>query len=71
MCKPETKRGCGVLKYESPTSNGSKVMIKVNILKMKVKGKNIIINIIDGKVLSQGKHMWNMKAVPFTVQKLW
>ena len=26
---------------------------------------------IDGKGLSQGIHMWNMKAVPITVQKLW
>ena len=28
-------------KYESPTSYGSKVMIKVNVFKMKVKSQNI------------------------------
>ena len=44
-------------KYESPTSYGSKVMIKVNVFKMKVKGQNITINITDGKGLSQGTHM--------------
>ena len=57
--------------YESSTYYGSKVMIKVNVFKMKVKGQNITINITDGKGLSQGTHMWNMKALPFTVQKLW
>ena len=25
----------------------------------------------DGKGLSQGIHIWNMKALPLTVQKLW
>ena len=63
------------VKYESPISYGSKVMIKVKVFqnvgqrsRSRSQGQNFGT---DGKVLSQGIHMWNMKALSLTVQKLW
>ena len=58
------------MKYESPISYGSRVMIKIKVFKM----SKVMVKVnnfgTDEKVLSQGIHMCNMKALSLTVQKL-
>jgi hypothetical protein len=63
------------VKYESPTTYQSNVMTKVLVLEKKVKlqgwrteGQGYGIK---WKVLPEGIHMWNMKALPPTNQTLW
>ena len=62
------------MQFESPISYGSKVTMKVKVFKMYVKGHGLGHTVkkfgTDGKVLSQGVHMCNMKAISLTVQKL-
>ena len=60
------------MKYELPTFNGSKVMVNVKILKYVVhsqcyEAKTFCMN---GKISSQRMYMYNMKALPLTIQKL-
>ena len=64
--------------YESPSSSGLKVMAMVNVFlksrsnfKVKVTRSKIMVHCMMWKVLSQGIHMWNMKALYLTVHKLW
>ena len=63
------------VKYESPISFGSKVVAKVKFFQKKVKsqgqGHKVKIFCIDRKVLSQGIHLCNIKALSLLVQKLW
>jgi hypothetical protein len=63
-----------LVKYESPTTYQSKVMNKVNFLeKVKLQGQRSEGqgHGIKWKVLPEGIHMWNMKALPSTNQNLW
>ena len=50
-------------------------MAKVKFFYKKVKlqgqGQKVKKIYMHGKVLSQGTHMWNMKALSLTIQKLW
>ena len=59
------------VKYESPITNYSKVMPNVKVFEKYVKGQgygNEVKNFgINGKVLSQGLHMWNMKTPSLTI----
>ena len=56
------------VKYESPTSYGSNVMSKVKMSKCRSK-VSVKVEIMrskfgtDGKVLSQGIHLWNIQAL--------
>ena len=63
------------MKYESPNSHGSEVMAKFKFLKssskVKVKGHKVKNFGSNGKVLSQGTYMCNMKGLALTVHKLW
>ena len=62
-------------KHESPTSNGSKVLVNVKVFRYvgqrsqsRPQGRKFGMN---RKASSQGMHMSNMKALPLMVQKLW
>ena len=63
------------MKYESPISFGSKVIAKVKFFQKKVKiqgqGHEVKNFGIDRKVLSQGIHFCNIKALSPFVKKLW
>ena len=63
------------MQYESPISSGKKVMAKVKVFKKQVKlqsqGHKVKNYDTMLKVLSQGIHMCNMKALSFLVRKLW
>ena len=63
------------VKYESPISFGSKVMAKVKFYQRLVKsqgqGHEVKNFGIDRKVLSQGIHLCNIKALSLFVKKLW
>ena len=63
------------MKYESPTSFGSKVLTKVKFFQKKVKsqgqGQEVKNFGIDRKVLSQGIRLCNIKALSPLVKKLW
>ena len=63
------------MKYESPTSFGSKVMAKVKFFQKKVKSRgqgHEVKNVgIGRKVLSKGIHLCNIKALSPFVKKLW
>ena len=63
------------MKYKSPISCGSKVVAKVKFFQKKVKsqgqGHKVKNFGIDRKVMSQGIHLCNIKALSLSVQKLW
>jgi hypothetical protein len=65
-------RGNTLVKYESSTTYQSKVMTKVKVFEKsqtpRSEGRGHVIKL---KVLPEGVHMWNMKALPPTHQKLW
>ena len=61
------------MKYESPTSNGSKVMAKaIKVFRNKGHGQGHLVKNFEmnKKVSSKGMYMINMKALPQIVQKL-
>ena len=60
------------VKYESPISFGSKVMAKVKFFQKYVKsqGQEVKTFDINRKVLSQGIHLCNIKALSPFVKKL-
>ena len=62
------------MKYKSSSTHGSKVFSKVKVFKEWTKllgqGHSVKSNGINGKALSQGIFMLNIKAIAFTVQKL-
>ena len=55
------------MQYESPISSGTRVMANVKVFQKKVK----LQGRYQEKVLSQGTHMCNMKALSLLVRKLW
>ena len=59
------------VKYRSPISYIAIVMTNVNVFQIYVKGQGHMIKTFgtNGKVLSRGTLMENMKALPLTVQK--
>ena len=63
------------VQYKSPTSSGLKVMANVKVFQkyVKLQGQGHKVKIYGSmwKVLSQGIHMCNMKALPLLVWKLW
>ena len=63
------------VQYESPTTSGKKFMTKVKVCQKKVKlqgqSHEVKNNGTMWKVLSQGIHMCNMKALSLLVRKLW
>ena len=58
------------VKYESPSSNSSKIMAKVKVFRYVGQGHYVKTLSMNVKASSQGMCMWN-KALPGTVQKLW
>ena len=63
------------VQYESPISSGKKVIAKVKIfqkwVKLQGQGHEVKNYGTIWKVLSQGIHMCNMKALSLLVRKLW
>ena len=63
------------VKYQSPSTYHSKVMAQVKVFKKQVKCKGQGHKVKNfgnnGKVLSQGILMSNIKALVLTIQKLW
>ena len=63
------------MQYISPITSDKKVMAKVKVFQKKVKlqgqGHEVNNYSTTRKVLSQGIHMCNMKALSLLVRKLW
>ena len=63
------------VKYESHISDGGQVTSIVKVLEYVCQnarqGYKVKSFSINGKASSQGMYMWNMKALPLMVKKLW